>query len=353
LLNHPRVFCAIAHRKLKHAFYLLILAGILATFAEAQSSQAGQKNPPNQPTAAPSQSVSSQNEAHTSPQESSEPTPQEENQAKVETTPKPTLSGAELRESAWKLIHDGLSDKSVTTRAAAVRSLALLKGESRAISAAKQSLHDKSVDVRSAGALALGDLQATSAIPQLKEAISDKEPKVVLAAAHSLVQMKDPVGYEVYYAILTGQRKSGKGAIAGEFDTLKDPKKLALLGFEEGIGYVPFGSIGYAAVKTLMKDSGAPGRADSARALEHDPDPESMNALSDAAVSDKSELVRATALETLSKRNDPIAIESITPAMYDDKELVKFTAAATILHLFDVQDQREHPTKPKAHLSKR
>lgn len=260
---------------------------------------------------------------------------------------KPAISGPELIKLAWKTLREGSDDKGALRRAAAVKAMSLLKGEPRAIAAATKALDDKSVDVRSAGALALGELRATSAIPKLKDALSDKEPRVVLAAAHSLVQMKDPNGYAVYYAIVTGQQKGSKGLIAGEMDTFKDPKKLALLGFEQGIGYVPFAGIGYVAMKTVLKDDGALGRAAAARALLDDPDPASVTALADASVGDKSEVVRVAALETLAKRDDPSAIGDITPAIYDDKDAVQFTAAAAILHLTDVKELRSTPSKPK------
>ena len=254
----------------------------------------------------------------------------------------------DLQKHAWEVLKAGIADKSALKRAAAVKALALMKGDSWATSHAIQALDDKSVDVRSAGALALGELQAASTIPKLKDVLSDKEPRVVLAAAHSLAQMKDQSGYDVYYAIVTGQMKGSKGLIAGELDTLKDPRKLALLGFEQGIGYVPFGSLGYTAVKTVIKDQGAPGRAAAARMLLDDPDADALTALSGAAVGDKSDVVRIAALETIAKRGDPLVIRDIAPAMFDDKDAVKFTAAATFLHLQDIRDRKSQPPKPHA-----
>jgi len=46
------------------------------------------------------------------------------------------------------------------------------------------------------------------AIPGLKKALSDRNPAVVLAVAHALQVLNDPAGYEVYYEVLTGERKS-------------------------------------------------------------------------------------------------------------------------------------------------
>jgi HEAT repeat protein len=108
----------------------------------------------------------------------------------------------------------------------------------------------------------------------------------------------------VYYAVLTGERKTGESLIDEEKKMLNDPKKLATFGFEEGIGFVPFGGLGYGVFKTLTKDDVSPVRAAAAVALAYDPDPKSGEALVKAA-SDKSWIVRAAALDAIAQRNDP------------------------------------------------
>src|SRR5437667_8175066 len=55
--------------------------------------------------------------------------------------------------------------------------------------------------------------------------------------------------------------------------TLGDPKKMAQLGFEEGIGFIPFAGMGWKAIKEVRKDDSSPVRAASARVLAEDPDP--------------------------------------------------------------------------------
>ncbi len=54
------------------------------------------------------------------------------------------------------------------------------------------------------------------AIPQLEAMAKDTEGAVVMAAAKSLIKLGDEKGYEAYYAVLTGQRKSGDSLIGGE-----------------------------------------------------------------------------------------------------------------------------------------
>jgi HEAT repeat protein len=226
-----------------------------------------------------------------------------------------------------------------------VRVLSLLPRQPEAVAMARLALSDPKPQVRTAAAMALGELHARSTIAQLKEALSDKEVSVVLAAAHSLSLMKDPSAYEVYYAILTGKRKSNQGLVAGQIDQLKDTKKMALLGFEEGIGFVPFASIGYTAVRAIMKDDSSPVRAAAARVLAADPDPATTEGLAEEATTDKNELVRTAALEALARHGDPAYIDRIAPAMSDHKDSVKYTAAAAIARLSALAARHERQQK--------
>lgn len=253
---------------------------------------------------------------------------------------KTATSERPLKDQVWKLLLDGIKENGTEKRATAVRVLSLLNGEARAVTLASRALDDSKYQVRVAAALALGQLHATSAIPKLKAALSDKEPVVVLAAAHSLLRMRDTDAYEVYYEILTGERKGSKGLVAGELDTLKDPKKMALLGFQEGIGFVPFAGIGYSAIKTMVKDDSSPVRAAAAKVLANDSDSATEEVLVQAATTDKSELVRTAALDALGRRGNSSVISRIAPALADDRDSVKYTAAAVILHLLGIESRR-------------
>ena len=152
---------------------------------------------------------------------------------------------------------------------------------------APRALQDQKPDVRAAAATALGLMGSRASTPELKKALSDKEPSVVLAAAHALQVLNDPAGYEVYYEVLTGERKSAEGLVAQGMETLKNRNKMAKLGFEEGLGFIPFADIGYSAAKAVGKDDTSPERAAAAKALVKDPDPRIGQALVRAA-SDKS-----------------------------------------------------------------
>jgi hypothetical protein len=167
--------------------------------------------------------------------------------------------------------------------------------------------------------------------------LDDPDPSVALAAAHALDLMHDDSAYGVYYEVLTGERKTGKGLIASQTAILKDPKKMAQLGFEQGVGFIPFAGIGWEAFKVIRKDDSSPVRAAAAKVLANDPDPAVTRALDDAA-GDKSWLVRAAALEALARRRDPSALDTVQMYLSDEKDAVKYTAAAAFVRLTAVKE---------------
>jgi HEAT repeat protein len=236
----------------------------------------------------------------------------------------------------WTVLQAGLADKG-DNRVVAVRVLGLLENNSKAAEIATTALSDGDADVRAAAASSLGQMHAKSAAPKLQESVkAEKDPGVVMAEARALIALGDPSGYAVYYAVLTGEKKSGEGLLDDQKKMLHDPKKMARFGFEQGIGYIPFASIGLGAIKVLTKDDSSPVRAAAARILGNDSDPKSGEALI-AASSDKSWLVQAAALDALAHRGDPSVIPQIESELEDDKPAVRLTAAAAIVHLQDVQ----------------
>jgi HEAT repeat protein len=236
------------------------------------------------------------------------------------------------RDNAWQVLQGGSKEKETGNRAIAIRSLGLAVHDKAAEELAAAALQDSAPEVRTAAAIALGKMEAKGSIPALKEAIKDKDVGVILAATTALRTLGDPSCYLVYYAVLTGERKSGEGLVAEQKKMLSDPKKMAQLGFEQGIGFIPFAGLGYSAFKTLTKDDESPVRAAAAIALANDPDPKSGKALVDAS-QDKSWIVRAAALDALAHRGDPSVIPDIVNALTDSKPEVKYTAAAAIYHL--------------------
>jgi len=237
------------------------------------------------------------------------------------------------QQKAWALFESAAQSKNAAQRALGIRALGLLRDNAHARKLAEGALEDDRPEVRSAGAVALGQMHATDSIPKLQKLLNDDRMSVVMAAAHSLRDLKDNASaYSVYYDILTGERK-GDGLIAQQVDTLHNPKELAMIGIEQGIGYVPFAGIGWDAWRYTHKKDPHPARAVAATLLAHDPDPKSSAALVKAAINDKDWIVRAAALEAIAERGDPSLEDKIEVSLYDVNSHVRFTAAATVIRL--------------------
>ncbi|HMH15874.1 MAG TPA: HEAT repeat domain-containing protein [Edaphobacter sp.] len=243
-------------------------------------------------------------------------------------------------EKAWTVLQSGLSNKSTDNRAIAVSLLGTLGSNPKALEAAATALGDGKPEVRAAAADAIGQMKAKSMSPKLEQiAQTDTDAGVVMASARALIAMGNPLGYGVYYAVLTGERKSGAGLMEEQKKMLKDPKKVAQFGFEQGIGFIPFAGLGFGLVRAVTKDDVSPVRAAAARVLANDPDPRTTQAL-ETATTDQSWLVRTAAIDALAQRNDRSAIPTLEPRMDDEKEAVRYAAAVAIIHLSDVQKKK-------------
>ena len=250
-------------------------------------------------------------------------------------------------DQAWTILKDGVENKSSYTRTRAVKALALLPANRRGEELAHKALSDPSPNVRAAAATALGEINDLAARPKLREALNDKEAKVVIAAANALYALKDPAAYEVYYELLTGNRKSSNGVVHSELNTLKDRREIERLALETGVGFVPFGGAGWEAWKTVTKDDKSPVRAAAAEKLAHDPDPKSGTALVTACF-DHKWIVRAAAVTAIARRGDPALLPSAQRLLTDGSDSVRFDAAAAVIRLS--ADARTRPrTNPNSH----
>ena len=235
-------------------------------------------------------------------------------------------------EKAWAMFENAAKSNSTSERAIGVRALGLLRNDARARTLAESALEDTQPDVRVAAATALGQMRATESIPKLQKLLSDGKLPVVMAAAHSLRDLKDNTSaYAVYYDILTGGRKSD-GVMVQQLDTLKNPKEMAKIGIEQGMGFVPFAGIGWEAWRYMHKKDPNPVRAVAATFLAHDPDPATGAALVEAT-KDRDWIVRAAAIEAIAQRGDPSLEAKIEFSFFDANLHVRYTAAAAVIRL--------------------
>ena len=90
----------------------------------------------------------------------------------------------------------------------------------------------------------------------------------------------------------------------------------------------------------ITKDDTTPVRAAAAKVLAKDPDPATTEALIDAP-GDKSWIVQTAALEALAKRGDRSALRTVEKYMSDERDAVKYTAAAAVLRLGAIEAHKK------------
>lgn len=233
---------------------------------------------------------------------------------------------------AWEVLEKGLTSKSPISRVRAVYALGAVNHDASAQAEAERLLNDSDAKVRAAAALALGNMDARSSADRIAALFDNPSFEEAFAAASTLRRFDDPRAYRVYYATLTGQKKTGEGLIESQMKILRDPKALAKMGFTHGIGFVPYAGQALTAYGMITQDDISPIREEAALRLAHDPDPRSAKALTNA-LADKKWVVRAAAAEAIGQRNDP-ALMGALPALFSDEEdVVRYASAAAYLRL--------------------
>jgi len=243
----------------------------------------------------------------------------------------PLLEG-DPTQKAWSVLQQAIDGKNSGNRASAIHALGVITNNTRAQRLAENALSDGSAAVRVEAASALAQMKATSARAKLRQALNDKEVKVVIAAANALYTLKDPSAYQVYYALLTGKRKGSEGLVQSQLDTLRDRKQLEMLMLETGIGFIPFGGVGLDAWKVVTRDDASAVQASAAEKLASDPDPKSGQALAECN-SDKKWRIRAAVANSIAKRGDPALLDGVIPLLLDDNDIVRYEAAAAVIRL--------------------
>jgi len=145
-------------------------------------------------------------------------------------------------------------------------------------------------------------MQAQHANVELEGALQDSDPAVVLAVANSLLLLHDNLGYDIYYDVLTGERRAGKGLVKEELSTFTDKRNWRNLGSRKASGLSPFAGMGYEAFKTVTKDDSSPVRAGGGKTIGRTIRTRVPQKPWKKQPTDKNWAVRAAALEAISLR---------------------------------------------------
>jgi HEAT repeat protein len=251
-------------------------------------------------------------------------------------------AGAATQQTAWKVIDTSLKESSAHRGEALTAIGTLGAPDPEAVSRVERILKDdKDPLMRESAALILGELKATSSIPSLKEALSDKG-EVAFAAAKSLSALGDSAGRDFLIDVLAGDRKDTapslvKNAEHKAKEELHHPKQLVFMGAQDATGAM-FGpvSAAFPAVKDSLdlKSKGALGRAAAAAYLSKDPEPYAITLL-EWGLQDDNQFVRLESAKGLGQRGNSGSISKLQPLLSDSHNYVRDMAAAAMIRIED------------------
>jgi HEAT repeat protein len=257
--------------------------------------------------------------------------------AVVFVTGNDSLRAQGLTGIAWDILEKGHTSRHAKERIIAVRALAQLPGNSRAVELAEELIVDRDPDVRAAAALTLGQLNAVRSIPLLREALKDKNIHVDFAASNALLSLGDSSGYAIYYEVLIGKRKSGEGPVEEQKRLIKDPKAMTLMLVGTAAGFAPYAGYGWAMFQVISKDYAGPVRVEAVQKLAKDADAQTEAALIEAA-SNKNWKLRVAALEALAQRDEPRLADTMASHLLDKNQAARCAAAVGFIRLSGAEE---------------
>jgi HEAT repeat protein len=180
-------------------------------------------------------------------------------------------------------------------------------------------------------------MKSRGSIPKLRAALDDRSAVVSFAAAQALWSMGDHSGENIFEEVSEGDRKVSASMIQQGMqkahEELHDPTALAELGAVQAAGaFLGPGGFGVEVALEMAKDSAAPARAMSVRLLGDDSSAQAHDYLQ-AALEDKSWLVRAAAAEALGTQGAMKDVELLRPLLKDPQKQVRYRAAAAIIRI--------------------
>jgi len=141
---------------------------------------------------------------------------------------------------AWQVLNDGLHDANPMKRVQDVAAMGIMRPLPEVRRDCRIRIRRQGLQ-RSPGRVCRARADEEQAVhPKLRDALNDKAPEVVFAAAKALYEMGDPTGREVLVAVLLGDRADSSNFFSSSIHDMKakmhDPKGLVLIGVKEGAG---------------------------------------------------------------------------------------------------------------------
>jgi HEAT repeat protein len=249
----------------------------------------------------------------------------------------PTFAQQPPIDHAWEILNGGLHDGNPLRRVQDVSAMGIMRPHPKSVALVESAFDDKDYSVRQAACIALEQMKSKQSIPKLHDALNDKAPEVIFAAAKALYSMGDPMGREVLVAIILGDQADSSKFFASSIHDLRakmhDPKAMALISVKEGAGIFlgPAGA-GVGVAEGLMKDANASGKTVAVALLAKDMQPETLTAIRQA-LGDKNWTVRAAAARALALADKTETFNDIAALLNDVRTEVQYSAAAAAIRL--------------------
>jgi HEAT repeat protein len=236
----------------------------------------------------------------------------------------------------YDVLTQGTQDTNPAKRIVALIAMGVVHPDPKAVALVEGMLADKDYGARQAACSTLGEMKSRTSIPKLQDALDDKAPEVVFAAARSLYNMGDPAGRAVLIAVLEGDRANSSGLVSSALRDAKlklhDPKALLLVGVNESAGLLgPFG-VSVPIAELIMKDKESSGKTAAALLLSTDTTAASKDAIKDA-LGDKNWTVRVAAARAVATRDMKPFYDDVAALLDDKRDEVRYMAAATLIRL--------------------
>ncbi len=240
---------------------------------------------------------------------------------------------------AWTVLHESAANARPEVRQDAAVALGSMAGSTEAPQILEKLLaEDKDPDVRLTAAAALGTLKSRRAIPALKKAMDDDDAGVSFTAVKALWEMGDLSGRGALEDVLGRARSTAERGMQAQIRSMKkkarSPSQLAQMGINGASGALlgPF-SIGVTAALSILKDSGAPGRALAAITLAEHCDAALKTVFEQDLVSEANWGVKTAIARGLGKCGDQNSIPILAAYVVDSRDSLKTMAAAAIVRL--------------------
>jgi len=235
---------------------------------------------------------------------------------------------------AWQILKQGVASPKTGRRISAINALATIPENKDAVHLVTACLKDHDAQVRKSAARKLAEMHATSAIPDLRNALEDYSDEVSFAAALALLDLGDSTGRRVLLDVLSGKRHPSPGFAESEKQALakKMHSPMGMTSLAASATPVPGVGSGVHMIQGLMKDRTSIAKIAAANALAADQDSETTKRL-EAALNDSHLAVRTAVAKALGEHNGPGVISHLQSRLHDSHTAVRDMAAASIIRI--------------------